>query len=207
MRFVMPDPLPKGEDTKAARREIAEKENAVRQAFAEHNARILPFLPPALKKLQTTDLHDGIWRGLRIDAAAKTLVLRLLCGDLVQGYFNLQLTYTGITLSPMETNLLCIIAHEETTEIDDDEIDIEKGVGNAQPQFIHRIAWHTGIPTWRETLPNKTRLIHTLYPEMEFRFTKMTLRTSPVSNERATALRYSRKRSANVKIVPISAEE
>lgn len=176
MRFVTPDFFDPKNDTKADRRAIAQKEAAVRDAFRVHNDRIRPLLSPALQELQNISLHDGLWQSLRIDGRKKTLTLRFLCGDLIQGYFDVRLRYTGISLSQNETSLLCLLAYEKTAESDHHEIDLSDG---DPPPFIHRISWHTGLITSRGQ-----GFSYSLGPEIELHFERLTLEKSPLPNRK-----------------------
>ena len=181
MRFVIPDLADPNAHPKAVRRAVGHRAAEVRQAWRDHNERIRPLLPPSLQRLQATQLHDALIRSLRIDASQKSLQLRLL-GDDKEGYFDLNLDYKGIILSPQETSLLCFIVHEEGAEVDWDEIDLVStgedalaGQNGASPRFIHRISWHTGIQTDCQVIGlngfgEECSLLFTLHPEIEFRF-------------------------------------
>lgn len=173
MRFVIPDLFNPNAHPRAVRRAVGHRATAVRQSWRDHNERIRPLLPPSLQRLQETQLHDGLIRSLRIDDGQKTLQLRLLCGDLQQGYFDLTLDYKEIQLTQQETSLLCLIAHEKRAEIYWDEIDLEDGA--AAPIFIHRILWNTGVRSGREPDGEifdgeKSYCTYTLQPEIELRF-------------------------------------
>jgi len=185
-------------DSRAMRRAIGRRSAEVRQARREHDARIRPLLTSALQQLQDLPLDDGLIQSLRIDPGQRTLGLRLLCDDR-DGYFDLNLVYKGIRLTPQETSLLCLIAHEEGAEIDEHEIDLlpedwEGGSieSNARRlMFVHRLSWHTGIQTGREPpVPNAcgedTYRVYRLQPETEFRFGGLELETVRRSDRRIT---------------------
>ena len=187
MRFVIPDLADPNAQSRAVRRAVGQCAAEVRQAWRDHNERIRPLLPSSLQELQKTQLHDALIRSLRIDAAQRTLQLRLLCDDL-DGFFDLRLDYKDIELTPQEMSLLCLIAHAEA-EVDRDEIDLapagrsEAGVQSGEsPVFIHRISWHTGIQTDREAtgvngLGEGGSSIYMLHPETEFRFGGLEIET------------------------------
>ena len=180
MRFVIPELADPMKHPKAVRRAVAQQQQAVRQAFHDHNERIRPLLPPPLQRLQETDLNDGLIRSLRIDPGKRTLQLCLLCGDLQQGYFDLTLDYQEIALTPQETSLLCLIAHEESAEIYWDEIDLEEGGGS--PVFIHRLLWNTYISTWPDRVAGECYVNSTLTPEIELRFSGLEIEIIPRPN-------------------------
>lgn len=179
MRFVVPQLENPGEHPRAVRQAVAREQQAVRQAYAAHNARIHPLLPAALQQLQKTDLHDGVFRSLYIDPPQRTVQFDLLCGDSRQGMFDLQLRYQDIILTPPESSLLCLIAHETSSQIDWDEIDLDNGSETAP--FIHRLRWNTGIRTGFRpfTAGAEQGYIRSLTPEMELRFGSLTIESTP----------------------------
>jgi len=166
MRFVVPDLIGPNAHPKAIRRAVAQRQQAMEQAWRDHNERIRPLLLPSLQRLQDTFIHDARIRSLRIDAGQKTLQLCLFCYD-TPGCFDLTLDYKDVQLTDQETSLLCFIAHEDA-EIYWGEIDLDEGGGSAP--FIHRILWQTGIPIGREPAVGEWQTLYTLEPEIELHF-------------------------------------
>jgi hypothetical protein len=166
---------------KAVRRAVAQQQQAVRQAFLDHNERIRPLLPPSLQRLQEVSkspaFHDALIRSLRIDAGQRTLRLSLYCCD-SSDCFDLDLEYKDIQLTDQETSLLCFIAHEDA-EVYRGEIDLEEGAGS--PVFIHRILWQTGIQIGREPAEGKWQTRYMLNPEIELRFGGFEIEITPNS--------------------------
>lgn len=176
MRFIIPDLADPNRHPKSVHRAVAQKAQAVRQAWREHNTRVRPLLPSSLQQLQDAHLHDAKIRSLRIDAAQKTLELSLFCCD-TPGCLDFILTYEGIQLSTQETSLLCLIAHEPSAEISWDEIDM--GVEPNSPIFIHRICWNTGIRIDRYPAVGQPSILYMLTPEIELRFTQFDIQIIP----------------------------
>ncbi len=173
MRFVEPELDDPMKHPKAVRRAMAQQQQAVRQAFLDHNERIRPLLPPPLQRLQEAYIHDARIRSLRIDVAERTLQLCLFCCD-SPGCFDLNLEYKDIQLTSQETSLLCFVAHEESSEIYWGEVDIEESTSS--PVFIHRILWQTRIPTDRDPAQGYTYM---LTPEIELRFGDFEMQVAP----------------------------
>ena len=104
------------EHSKAVRREFAQKQKAVAEAFRLHKERLRPLLPAPLVQLQDQYIHDAWITALFIDPAQKTLEMRFTVCD-TPGCVDLILNYSDIQLSEQEISLLCFIAHEKSSEI------------------------------------------------------------------------------------------
>lgn len=173
MRFVEPELDDPMKYPKAVRRAVAQQQQAVREAFREHNERLRPLLPPLLQQIQEANIHDARIRSLCIDAAQQTVDLCLTCCD-TPGCFDLNLHYKAIRLTTQETSLLCLIAYEENAEIYWGELDIEEGAKPAV--FIHRIVWQTRVPINRDREQGHTYM---LTPEIELRFGDFEMEVIP----------------------------
>ena len=72
------------------------------QDYKRHLADILPDLPPEVQTLATSiNIHDGLLREkAKADLGQTILRLVLRCGDSQIGYFDLELRYAEVNLSP-----------------------------------------------------------------------------------------------------------
>lgn len=168
MRFTLLDNIELDKLPKPMRQAIAQKEKSLREEMREHEARIRPLLTPALRRLQDipwTEMSDAQFRSLKIDAARRTVEIRLFCCGDQAGYYHLYLQYSDVQLSGELISILCFLAHS-WDELDQHEIDIEQ----TQPHvFIHRIQWRTSVVTDRN-LVQGIGTYSTLAPETELRF-------------------------------------
>ena len=73
---------------KSVRRAVAQRCEAVWQAWCTHNDALRPTLSPELTWLLDFSLDDAITHSLRIVPAEKQLVLTLWVGDAQRGYFE-----------------------------------------------------------------------------------------------------------------------
>lgn len=175
MRFVLPDLFHPMDHPKAVRRAVAQRREAVIQAWRAHNDALRPTLPPDLVWLLDFSLDDAVTRSLRIVPAEKRLTLTLWVGDAQRGYFEAELDYTGIILTRMETQLLCLIVADERNDIYWSELERED-----DGSYVHRIRWHTriAIGDYHDKQGNYLGY-HTLGPELAFRFTAFHLTLTP----------------------------
>lgn len=176
MKFIVPDLADPNAHPKSVRQAVGRRAQEVRQVMQEHRERIRPLLPEPLQRLLDTDLHDARFRSLWIDPLHQAMRMRLLCWS-SPGAFDLTLEYADIDLSPMAIHLLCLIAHENGSEIYWDEIDREEGTD--APVFIHRLLWQTRIQTDYVPYGPDSGLSYTLDPEIELRFGGFTLERHP----------------------------
>jgi len=80
-------------------------------------------LPPDLVALADLHVHDGLVLSCASDSAAKSLQLRLRCGDLHIGYFDAVLTFTRVTITAEDVRLLSAVVQAVPVEILTQEID------------------------------------------------------------------------------------
>lgn len=177
MRFVIPDLLFPNEHPKAIRRAVAQRREAVWRAWREHNDALRPLLSPTLVWLLDFSLDDALTRYLHIDPHAQTLSLGLLVGDLQRGYFEADLHYHGITLSPQETQLLCLTVADETNDLHWGELEREETANGVV--YTHRLCWHTQIHTFTYLRQGQVAAWECLAPEVALRFTNFALELSP----------------------------
>ena len=177
MKFVRPELAEPMEHSKAVRREFAQKQKAVAEAFRLHQKRLRPLLPAPLQALQDQYIHDAWITSLFIDPAQKTLELCLLVCD-TPGCVDLILRYQNIQLTEQEISLLCFIAHEKSSEIYWAEVDKEDTEGGL-PVFVHRILWQTNLTTWPHRAVGKAYVNTMLCPEMELRFGDFAMTAAP----------------------------
>lgn len=185
MKFIPPDDLSSGKHSKAEYLAHQKEVDAFWKAWREYEERIRPLLSPALQRLQDTRVDDGLIRSLWTDPAQSIVKLCLRCGDLQIGYYDLDVTYRDVELTPQLITVLCFIAHHEHTEIQDDEIDIETGEAGTETQkpiYTHRILWRTMIRTDRFPLKGTPAYLYNLEPEIEIRFSGLDLKITPRKN-------------------------
>ncbi|GAB4366979.1 MAG: hypothetical protein Kow00114_25340 [Kiloniellaceae bacterium] len=87
----------------------------------EQIAGLLP--EPLLTLARDISLHDALIRQVCADLTSARLSLRLVCGDLQVGYFDLNLEYRGVDWRYVNRKVLARRAEEEATEILYDEVD------------------------------------------------------------------------------------
>ncbi|WP_309708937.1 hypothetical protein [Armatimonas sp.] len=144
MRFVIPDLDDPMAHPKSVRRAVAQRRDAVFQEWRAHCDALRPTLSPDLVWLLEFSLDDALPRFLKIDQVNKTLTLGLLVGDLQRGYFETSLHYQGITLSPMETQILCLLVSDDNNEVAWGELDRAPS-----GTFTHCLRWRTRVETGR----------------------------------------------------------
>jgi len=104
------------------------------KAYKEHLAPLLPQWPCDVQRLATRiSLHDGLIRELSWNTDEATLFLRLRCGDLQVGYFDLNLHYSGVLFPPLGLESLAVLKSDKVGSALYDELDEE---GKC---FVHRI--------------------------------------------------------------------
>lgn len=169
---------------KAARRALAQREEAVRKAHQEHIERLQPLLPPALQTLNSFSLDDGLLQYLRIDPEQKTLELVLEVGDSQRGCFAMTLLYKGITLTPQETTILCLLA--ERVQLGKGNHDIAWGeleldiASDGSPQYTHHLLWRDIVSSWRFPETERSAPVE---PELALRFLDLELELAPVTKK------------------------
>ena len=110
---------------------------AAAAAYRAHRATVLPRLPETARWFaETVDIHDGLLRAVTLDREAATLQLRLRCGDLERGYFDLELTYSGVRVDRLDVPVLRTIAASEPPEA----LYLEEDVIEAG-WYVHRWLW------------------------------------------------------------------
>jgi hypothetical protein len=178
MRFVVPSLEDPGSHPKAVRREVARRQQEVREAFRAHNERIRPLLPPPLQLLLDTHLDDARVLSLRIDPAEQTLRLCLEVGDAQRGISELCLEYVGAELSDQQISLFCLLAHHDGADVAWDELDVEQDA-DGEALYVHRMQWNTNVLVGRTQLEGGTGILHTLRPETEVRFRSLEAQITP----------------------------
>ena len=170
MRFVIPDLDDPMAHPKSVRRAVAQRRDAVFQEWRAHCDALRPTLPPDLVWLLEFSLDDALPRFLQIDHVNQTLTLGLLVGDLQRGYFEASLHYQGITLSPVETQILCLMVSDNNNEVAWGELD-RQPLGT----FTHSLRWRTRIET--RCVPGVAT--HFLDVDTTVHFTDFSLRLTP----------------------------
>lgn len=99
--------------------------DAVAPAYWRHIDAIADRLPPDLVAFhRTVSLHDGLIRAVDDYSTPGTLDLRLRCGDLQVGYFNADLRYQDVAISPDDLGTLSSLARAQGVELLYDELDV-----------------------------------------------------------------------------------
>lgn len=116
------------------------------QAYLQHLRQIEERLSSDLRKLATdVSLHDALFKAFDYDDSASVLEIRLRCGDLQVGYFDLDLHYEGACIVNGYTPALAAAVHNPKTEVLYDEVDVADG-----SLFEHRmLLWPQGDVTIR----------------------------------------------------------
>ena len=80
--------------------ELTEEESdAVFGVYRRHLAAIASLVPSGVLELsQQSSLHDALFKTVQFDQINRQLFLRLRCGELQYGYYDLSLHYTGATV-------------------------------------------------------------------------------------------------------------
>ncbi len=105
------------------------------ELYREHLAAILDALPVAARRLATElNLHDALIRAVVLDRPAEKLVLALRCGDLGSGYFDIDLEYGNVEITPDFVSTLRELADHPDAEVLYDEVDLSEG-----PAILHRL--------------------------------------------------------------------
>ncbi len=97
----------------------------IQQDYWDFIRQIAPRLPPGVRCLaMETSLHDGRVRGITLHRQNEVLLLQLRCGDLAVGYFDLDLVFEQVELTPAHCVELTTAARKPKTEVLYHEIDI-----------------------------------------------------------------------------------
>lgn len=90
-------------------------------------------LPNTIKKLAELNSHDGYVLDVELEASENSLRIRLRCGDLQVGYFDAELTFKNVKMSPTDLSTLAQAQRSAGFEILYDEVDREAGA------FMYRL--------------------------------------------------------------------
>jgi hypothetical protein len=163
--------------------EIEDEDNIVYKRYKAHLAPLLPkWLPDVQTLAARINLHDGLIRECSWKPDEAELFLRLRCGDLRVGYFDLDLHYSGVLLSPLEWGTLLLLSANKNSSALYDEVDKENG------RFVHRILfllsrWGRSprrINAYRHIkLPLRRAKREFYYREITIRFERLHLVTTP----------------------------
>lgn len=196
MRFIYPDFEWNYEPTRRERREMARRQQAIRDARREHIQALMPLLPPSLQVLQELRIDDAVTRRVVKDDVRRQLYLLLSHSNEEYGRFDLHLRFRDITLSRRDWQTLQLIARQGLqSDVKSWEVDLVPDVG-PQP-YIYRLQWHTQLQMWQENeqgklpvtrrshrpatrrLSRSARVTIMLTPEIELRFAALDLEIIP----------------------------
>jgi hypothetical protein len=110
-------------------------------AYQRRLAEIVGRFSPGVRRLAyDLSLHDALVHRVVVNRKHQQLALELLCGDLQGGYFDLDLAYRGVALSPEVLTALAAASRDRRTEVLYDELDFTWPRG-----FAHRLLfWPDG---------------------------------------------------------------
>lgn len=147
--------------------EIEDKDNAVYKKYQEHLALLLPHWPPDVQRLaDCINLHDGLIREFSWNTDEATLHLRLRCGDLQVGYFDLDLHYSGVIFSLSELESMAALKSDKVGSALYDE------VGEKAGRFGHSILFIS-----QQRIEGRFR-----YYEITIQFKELHLTATPREN-------------------------
>ncbi len=104
--------------------------DAVPAAYRHHLSSLA--LPPEVLAICDLDNHDGLILDAEHEPQLTELTLRLRCGDLQRGYFDLHIKYLGAILDSASLSVLRQAMQLPKDEILYDEVD------RAGTRFVHR---------------------------------------------------------------------
>lgn len=175
MRFRVPDVWEKSTLTRSQRREMARQQQAVRDAYHQHQEVLRALLPPALRTLLDLPLDDARMTLIAIDRAARTLRLHLSHSDPAHGAFRLRLCFHGVTVSQRTVQVLRLVARQgNRADVKDYQLDLPDETESLD--YVCRFQWHTQLVTRRD---KSAGLIYTRTPEIEMRFAALEVKLSP----------------------------
>jgi hypothetical protein len=106
------------------------------EAYWRHVDAIADRLPPTVRTFaREVNLHDGRFRAVTFTPSTGVLEMKLRCGDLQVGYFDLNLKYIGVHLPDTALAQLIAPVNNPTAEILYDEIDL-----GDDGRLVHRLA-------------------------------------------------------------------
>ena len=119
--------------------------DAVRAAYWHHIDAVCSKLPATVVSLaRGINMHDGLFRSVRLVRADRRIEMVLRCGDRPGGYFDLSLSYGAVDFQRSNLTSSSRIVEDPHTEVLYDEVDL---VGKNSQQCVHRIlCW----PEYRE---------------------------------------------------------
>jgi hypothetical protein len=113
---------------------------AVARAYHQYVNSIADRFPAEVMALYRLDLHDGLFLTVAADERAQTVSMRLRCGNLQVGYFDVNVGYEGAAIVETETGDVLAVVHDPEAEILYDEV----GIGETRA-FEHRLLlWPRG---------------------------------------------------------------
>lgn len=103
-----------------------EATNSIVPSYFQHIETL--HLPQSIKDLANLNTHDGYILDVKHVPTTATLRMRIRCGDLQVGYFDVKVTFLGATISLDHLATLVRAKRPAKTEILYDEVDREGGV-------------------------------------------------------------------------------
>jgi len=118
-----------------------EESDTVVRVYRRHLEVIASRLPPGVLELsQRWSLNDALFKIVQFDHVNQQLLLRLRCGELQYGYYDLSLHYTGATVIDHTPYRLSGLVATAGVEVLYDEIDV-----TGDDRFEQRmILWPSG---------------------------------------------------------------
>ncbi len=156
--------------------------------YREHLVPLLRQWPSYVRLLANSiNLHDGQLRKFAWNIDEATLFLRLRCGDLQVGYFDLDLHYSGVLFSQADWASLLTLSASKSSSALYDEVDEDNG------RFVHRILFisyrrtrrsrrfrlQRGIKLWNRIKSRRRFRPKSRYREAAIQFEKSSLTVTP----------------------------
>lgn len=122
----------------------------VSDCYTDHLEKMDGILPKNVLVLAKLEgVNDGLIVNIKRDRPRSTLVLTMRCGDLSIGYYDLEITYYGASISREHNRVLNYVARNQTldligrTETAGELVYHEVDVAD-NGRFAHRIMFHPG---------------------------------------------------------------
>ena len=117
------------------------------EGYQDHVLKMRGALPDSVLEISGQDVFDdGLVTRVRHDREKQALELRLRCGNLQIGYYNMLLTYSAARISVEHDRVLATIArtttgsHGYSFDCHNTEVDV-----NADGEIVHRFMFNPGV--------------------------------------------------------------
>jgi hypothetical protein len=112
-----------------------EDADAMPTAYRAHLIALRSRMPATLRAFaQGINIHDGRVRGIALDRTRARLTISMRCGDNQVGYFDLDITYSGVSLREADRLALRKLGRKTDIEALHDEVDV-----SSPGAWVHRM--------------------------------------------------------------------